>query len=382
MSLDGKTWKVRVAFDAIDQALVEGDDAQGPRGKTKSAAASCRKANVEISRNLLEHLDTGRPIIAPSHSIEPDAILGSIVVSLSIVREGQTLFADDTTVKLQAPGHNKTKTARIWTYVRDERPWQPQEPDSAADGAGRSPPGQSAPCVWYQFTVDRKGEHPFAHVKDYKGWVHVDGYSGFNGLFGEQKAHEVACMAHFQRKYVDIFVSQGNAIAQEAIAQEAIARIALLYAVEDKARALAPADRVALRQAEAKPVFDDLIRWLQDQLPKLSGKSTLSGAIRYALGPLKKAPPYIDNGFLKIDNKTAERAVEPIALGRKNWTFVGSEGGCKAMAIAYTLISTAKLNQVDPQAWLTWALARIADHEITRVHELLPWEFKALESNN
>ena len=293
-----------------------------------------------------------------------------------IVRDGQALFADDTTVKMQAPGHKKTKTARIWTYVRDERPWQQQEPDSAEDGAGRSPPGQSPPCVWYQFTVDRKGEHPVAHLKDYKGWVHVDGYSGFNGLFGEQKAREVACMAHVRRKFVDIFASQGSAIAQEAIA-----RIALLYAVEDKARGLAPADRVALRQAEAKPVFDDLERWLHDQLPKLSGKSTLAGAIRYALGRMKKVRPYLDNGFLEIDNNTAERAIKPVALGRKNWTFAGSEGGGKAMAIAYTLIETAKLNQVDPQAWLTWVLARIAEHKINRIHELLPWEFKALDSN-
>ena len=134
--------------------------------------------------------------------------------------------------------------------------------------------------------------------------------------------------------------------------QEAIARIALLYAVEDKACGMAPAERVALRQAEAKPVFDDLERWLHDQLPKLSGKSTLAGAIRYALDRMKKARPYLDNGFLEIDNNTAERAVKPVALGRKNWTSAGSEGGGKAMAIAHTLIETAKLNKVDPQAWL------------------------------
>ena len=119
---------------------------------------------------------------------------------------------------------------------------------------------------------------------------------------------------------MDVFASQGSAIAQEAIA-----RIALLYAVEDKARGLAPTDRVALRQAEAKPVFDDLELWLHDQLPKLSGKSTLAGAIRYALGRMKKVRPYLDNGFLEIDNNTAERAVKPIALGRKNWMELGCD---------------------------------------------------------
>lgn len=299
----------------------------------------------------------------------------------TIVRDGKALFADDTPVKMQAPGNKQTKTARVWTYVRDERPWNSAHGESG-DGSAQSPPIQaspdhSPPCVWYQFTIDRKGEHPVAHLKDYKGWVHADGYSGFNGLFGEQKAHEMACMAHVRRKFVDVFASQGNAIAQEAIA-----RIAELYAVEAKARGQSPADRVALRQEKAKPVFDDLEQWLHDQLPKISGKSPLAGAIRYAIGRMKKARPYLDNGFLEIDNNTAERAVKPIALGRKNWMFAGSERGGKAMAIAFTLIETAKLNNVDPQAWLTWVLARIADHKINRVQELLPWEFSVQSNTN
>ena len=182
-------------------------------------------------------------------------------------------------------------------------------------------------------------------------------------------------MAHVRRKFVDVFTAQGNAIAQEAIS-----RIAELYAVEAKARGHSPADRVALRQDKAKPIFDDLEQWLHDQLPKISGKSPLAGAIRYALGRMSKARPYLDNGFLEIDNNTAERAVKPIALGRKNWMFAGSERGGKAMAIAFTLIETAKLNNVDPQAWLTWVLAQIADHKINRINELLPWVFKALRT--
>ncbi len=136
-----------------------------------------------------------------------------------IVRQGAALFADDTPVKMLAPGNKKTKTARVWTYVRDERPWS----------------GQSPPCVWYQFTVDRKGEHPVSHLLGYKGWVHADGYSGFNGLFGDDKADEMACMAHVRRKFVDVFASQGSAIAEEAIR-----RIALLYAIEKEIRAWLP----------------------------------------------------------------------------------------------------------------------------------------------
>ncbi|WP_339639402.1 IS66 family transposase [uncultured Sulfitobacter sp.] len=273
-----------------------------------------------------------------------------------IVRRGDALFADDTPVKMQAPGNKKTKTARVWTYVRDERPWS----------------GSSPPCAWYQFTIDRKGEHPVSHLADYKGWVHADGYSGFNGLFGENKADEMACMAHVRRKFVDVFASQGNAIAEEAIR-----RTAELYAVEKEARGKLPDVRVALRQARAKPIFDDLEAWLHAQLPKISGKSPLAQAIRYALGRMPKARAYLENGHLELDNNTAERAIKPVAIGRKNRMFAGSEGGGKAMAIAFTLIETAKLNNVDPQAWLTWVLAQIADHKITRLDELLPWRYAA-----
>ena len=274
------------------------------------------------------------------------------------IRQGAALFADDTSVKLLAPGNKRTKTARVWAYVRDERPWD-----------GRAPPG-----AWYQFTIDRKGEHPVSHLADYKGWVHADGYAGFNGLFGKDKASEVACMAHIRRKFVDVQQSQGSAIAEEAIK-----RIAKLYGTEKEARGHTPEERVQLRQKKAKPIFDELESWLHTQLPKLSGKSPLARAIRYALTRMKKTRSYLDNGFLELDNNTCERAVKPVAIGRKNWMFAGSERGGKAMAIAFTLIETAKLNGVDPQAWLTDVLSRIADHKINRVDELLPWNYLADE---
>lgn len=273
-----------------------------------------------------------------------------------IARRGAAIFADDTPVKMQAPGQRKTKTARVWTYVGDERPWA----------------GQSPPCAWYQFTIDRKGEHPVSHLSGYKGWVHADGYSGVNGLFGDDKAREMACMAHVRRKFVDVLASQGSSIAREAIE-----RIAELFAVEKDTRGKPPEERMALRQAKAKPAFDDLEAWLHTQLPKISGKSPLAQAIRYASGRLPKARSYLENGNLELENNTAERAVKPVAIGRKNWMFAGSEGGGKAMAIAYTLIETAKLNGVDPQAWLTWVLARIADHKINRLDELMPWRYAA-----
>ncbi len=152
-------------------------------------------------------------------------------------------------------------------------------------------------------------------------------------------------------------------------------RIAGLYVVEKDARGSSPEERVRLRQARATSIFDALEAWLHAQLPKISGKSELAKAIRYALTRMKRLRPYLDHGFLEIDNNSAERAMKPIALGRKNYLFVGSEGGGKSAAIAYTLIQTAKLNGVDPQAWLTEVLGRIADHNITRLEELFPWRY-------
>ena len=273
------------------------------------------------------------------------------------VRSGPALFADDTPVKMQAKV--KCATARIWAYVRDERPWK---------GQGNS---QAPPAAWYQFSSDRKGTHPADHLSQFKGWMHADGYSGFNELYRGGAVREVACMAHVRRKFVDVSQSQGSAIAEEAIK-----RIAVLYAVEKQARGLAPEARARLRRDRAKPILDDLETWLAAQLTRISGKSEAAKAIRYALSRLKRLRPYLDHGCLEIDNNAAERAIKPIALGRKNYLFIGSKGGGSAATIAYTLIETAKLNGVDPQAWLADILGRIADHPINKVDELLPWNWR------
>jgi transposase len=227
-------------------------------------------------------------------------------------------------------------------------------------------------CTWYQFSVDRKGEHPSNHLADYTGTVHADGFAGFNGLFGEGRADEQACMVHVRRKFVDEAERTGSSIAQHAIKQ-----IAQLYAVETEARGKSPAERVALRQAKAKPVFDELELWLQAQLPRISGKTKLAEAIRYALNRIPKARGYLSDGQLELDNNTCERSIRPIALGRKNYLFMRSVGGGKAAAVAYTLIETAKMNNVDPEAWLTWVLQRLPDHKINRIEELMPWNWQA-----
>ena len=272
-----------------------------------------------------------------------------------LVRAGPALFADDTPVKLQSKlKPTKTQTARLWSYVRNERTWC----------------GDAPPCAWYQFSTDRKGEHPVNHLSDYTGTVHADGFAGFNGLFGKDKADEQACMVHVRRKFVDEFERTGADIAKHAITQ-----IADLYAVEKEVRGKLPKERVALRQEKAKPVFDELEVWLRAQLSKISGKTKLAEAIRYALNRMPKACAYLSDGRLELDNNICERSIRPIALGRKNYLFMGSVGGGKAAAIAYTLIETAKMNGVDPEAWLTWVFQRLPDHKINRIGELMPWCF-------
>ena len=267
------------------------------------------------------------------------------------VRTAQAIFADDTPIKMQAK--QKCATARIWTYVRDEQPWGSSDP----------------PAAWYRFSTDREGRHPADHLKTIKGSMHADGYSGFNQLYRDGGVNEVACSAHVRRKFVDVYKASGLEIAEEAIK-----RIAELYQVEKAVRGKSPEARAALRQQDATPIFDDLETWLDAQLRRIPGKSELAKAIRYALTRMAKMRPYLDHGFLDLDNNTAERAMRSVALGRKNYLFVGSEGGGKAAAIAYTLIETAKLNGVDPQAWLTVVLERIADHPVNRIDDLLSWK--------
>lgn len=274
-----------------------------------------------------------------------------------LVRAGPALFADDTPIKLQTRGKTgKTQTARLWCYVRDERPWA----------------GQAPPCAWYRFSADRKGEHPVHHLAGYKGCVHADGFAGFNGLFGPDMAHEQACMAHVRRKFVEVYEREGSTIAGEAIK-----RIAKLYAIEKAVRGKPVEARATMREDQAKPIFDALELWLAEQIPKISGKSKLAEAIRYALGRIPKARAYLGDGRLELDNNICENKIRPVALGRKNYLFIGSKSGGDAAAIAYTLIETARMNGINPEEWLTWVLDRVQDHKAKRIEDLMPWNFKS-----
>ncbi|MDE2498568.1 MAG: IS66 family transposase [Alphaproteobacteria bacterium] len=270
------------------------------------------------------------------------------------VMASDVLHGDDTPVPVLAPGTGKTKTGRLWTYVHDER-----------SHAGERP----AAAVFF-YSPDRKGERPQDHLKTFKGVLHADGYAGFNALFETGDIVEAACWAHVRRKFYDVHAANGSPVAKEALD-----RIGALYGVEDEARGRPPDERRRLRQQRAKPLLDALHAWLAVTKQKLSPKTELAAAIRYALGRWTALCRYADDGRLEIDNNAAERAIRPLALGRKNYLFAGSDKGGERAAAIYSLIETAKLNGRDPEAYLRDVLAHIADHPINRITELLPWNW-------
>ncbi len=271
------------------------------------------------------------------------------------VMDGSTLHADDTPVPVLAPGTGRTRTGRLWTYVRDERGWG----------------GEAPPAVLFRYAPDRRGDRPAGHLRAFTGDLHADGYAGFDRLYGAKIA-EVACWAHVRRKFFDVHAATGSATAREALDH-----IAGLYAVEDDVRGRPPDERRCERQARAGPLLAAFRSWLDATLPKLSRRSDLAVGIRYTLARWAALVRYIDDGHLEIDNNAAERALRGVAIGRKNWLFAGSDQGGHRAAAIFSLIETAKLNHVDPQAWLADTIARIADHPARRIDELLPWNYRS-----
>ncbi len=271
------------------------------------------------------------------------------------VMSGEKLHADDTPVPVLAPGNGKTKTGRLWTYVRDDRP------------AGDPTP----PAVWFAYTPDRKGEHPQSHLREFRGTLQADGYAGYDAVYQNGRVQEAACMAHVRRQFFDLHEAH-----QSPVAKEALERIAALYALEEEIRGRSADQRRQVRQERRRPLLASLQQWRESTLSKLSRKSDTARAVRYALGRWEALLRFCNDGRREIDNNAAERSLRAVVLGRKNDLFAGSDRGGERAAALYTLIGTTKLNGLDPESYLRNVLSRIADHPINRIEELLPWNLR------
>ncbi len=273
------------------------------------------------------------------------------------VLAAERIHADDTTVPVLAKG--KCDTARLWAYVRDDRPFG----------------GDAAPAVLLHYSRDRRAEHPERHLAAYSGLMQADAYSGYNGLYvdGRQPGMitEAACWAHGRRKFFELAELQ-----KAPVAIEAVRRIDELFAMERDINGKTPDERRAVRQERSKPLADALKTWLRGERKKLSSKAPVAKAIDYSLKRWRAFTRFLDDGRLCMSNNAAERAVRGIAVGRRNWTFCGSDSGGHRAAAIFTLIETCKLNDVDARVWLADVLARIADHPASKVANLLPWNWK------
>jgi transposase len=269
----------------------------------------------------------------------------------------ERIHADDTTVPVLAKG--KTRTGRLWTYVRDDRPFAGPEPPAAA----------------FFYSRDRGGEHPEQHLASYAGLMQADAYAGFNRLYEANRKPgpivEAACWAHGRRKFFDL-----ARINKAPIAEEAVTRIDALFAIERDINGQTPQARVDARHERSRPLVVALEAWLREQRARVSKNSETGKAIDYSLKRWDALTRFLNDGRLCMSNNAAERELRAIAIGRRNWTFAGSDEGGRRAAAIYTLIATAKLNDVDPQTWLADVLARINDHKIHDLAALLPWNWR------
>jgi transposase len=288
------------------------------------------------------------------------------------VMAAERLHGDDTTVPVQAQG--KTVTGRLWTYVRDDKPFG----------------GVGPPAAIFYYSRDRRGEHPQAQLAGYSGILQADAYEGYNALYLPSRKpgpiQEAACWAHARRKFFEFADVEGNLrrkaaskkeIALSPIAIEVVRRIDAVFEVERAINGKSAEERLAARRTASRALVEDLQAYLREQLVKLSRGHDLVKAINYMLKRWPAFTLFLDDGRVCLSNNAAERALRGVALGRKSWLFCGSDRGGQRAAAMYSLIVTAKMNGVDPQAWLADVLKRIAGHPAHRLDELLPWNWKA-----
>jgi transposase len=272
------------------------------------------------------------------------------------------IFADDTPIPVLDPGRGRTKMGRLWVYARDDRPWSGPDP----------------PAAVYFYSPDRKAERPASHLKGFRDVLQVDGYAGFERLTAGGVIVLAACWAHTRRKFYDLHEATGSPIAAEALR-----RIGELYAIEKSIRECSSEERRTVRNTQSRPLVEAMKPWLEMELGRIPGRGGLAEAIRYALTRWTALCRFLDDGRIELDNNPVERAIRPVALGRKNHLFAGSDGGGDRWATVCSLIATAMLNNVEPFAYLEDVLQRMTEgHPMSRINELLPWNWQKPHVNH
>lgn len=313
--------------------------------------------NRQSERFALEGIDLSVSTLADRVGTCTSALSPLVTLIAAHVLAAERLHGDDTTVPVLARG--KTITGRLWAYGRDDRPFG----------------GPASPGVIFHYSRDRAGMHPCRHLASYAGILQADAYAGFNDLYHEARKPgpiiEAACWAHGRRK---LFVLAD--LAKAPLAIEAVRRIDAIFDVEREINGLSAMQRYAIRQVRVASLVTSLEDWMRGERTRLSRHSDVAKAMDYMLKRWQAFTRFLDDGRICLTNNAAERALRGIALGRKSWLFAGSDRGGERAAAIYSLIITAKLNDVDPRAWLADVLARIADHPVRRLDELLPWKWR------
>ncbi|MDK8875559.1 IS66 family transposase [Paracoccus sp. SSJ] len=319
------------------------------------------KEGVEISLSTLaDQVGACAVALQPIHDLIRAHVLGA-----------ERLHADDTTVPLLAKGG--TKTARLWTYLRDDRPFG----------------GGAPPAVLYYFSTDRRKEHPTRHLTGWSGLLQADAYGGYNDLYRHDHkpapVRSALCWSHARRKFFELAdvkatARKGRSVAEEIspVALEAVRRFDTIFDVEREINGLTAEARHDARQRLVRPMVSDLHDWLRSERARMSKHNPVAKAINYMFeedGRWEAFTRFLDDGRICLTNNAAERALRGVALGRKAWLFAGSPRGGERAAFMYSLIVTARMNDVDPQAWLADVLARLADTPLSRLPELLPWNW-------